>query len=86
MDREALRPLAPGPHPILQMIAGAIVAAALIALVKCASAGSLPAVVECKLSALKVLPSDPLNATVYDAVDVIQRIRACGHAHPDGGP
>jgi hypothetical protein len=46
---------------------------------------AVSAAIRCRLDALKVLPEDPLNATVYDAVDVIQRIRACKAAHPDAG-
>jgi hypothetical protein len=37
----------------------------------------LGAQIRCQLDAIKVLPDDPLNATVYDAVDVIARLRAC---------
>lgn len=43
------------------------------------------ALVQCKLDALRVLPEDPGNATVYDAVDIIERIRACHRLTPDGG-
>jgi hypothetical protein len=38
---------------------------------------NLGARVRCQLDAIKILPKDPLNATVYDAVDVISRLRAC---------
>lgn len=48
------------------------------------SCGStLPALVRCKLEALKVLPDDPMQATAYDAADVIHRLQACHEA--DGG-
>lgn len=42
--------------------------------------------VQCKLDALKVLPRDPGQATVYDAVDVIERVNACHRIETDGGP
>lgn len=44
------------------------------------------ALVQCKLDALKVLPADPMMATVYDAVDIIERVRACHRVETDGGP
>jgi hypothetical protein len=43
------------------------------------------ALVQCKLDALKVLPDDPMRATVYDAVDVIERVRACHNDAADAG-
>ena len=46
---------------------------------------NLPAVIQCQLDALKVLPKDPAMATPYDAVDIIHRIRACKREFPDGG-
>lgn len=43
--------------------------------------------VRCELDAVRALPKDPLEATVYDAVDVIQRLRACSaEITTDGGP
>lgn len=51
----------------------------------CTSSGALTPHVRCQLDALKVLPADPLQATVYDAVDVIERVQAC-HRQADGGP
>lgn len=42
--------------------------------------------VRCELDAVRALPKDPLEATVYDAVDVIQRLRACNtEITTDGG-
>ncbi len=49
-----------------------------------ACGSELPALVRCKLDALRVLPDDPGMATAYDAVDVIERIGACRHAFGDG--
>lgn len=53
--------------------------------VACTSSGQLTPLLACKLGALKILPDDPGNATVYDAVDIIERIRACHRLTPDGG-
>lgn len=50
----------------------------------CLACGN-PALIQCKLDALKVLPEDPAMATVYDASDVIERLRACHRADADGG-
>jgi hypothetical protein len=46
-----------------------------------------PQLVQCKLEALRVLPADPKMATVYDAVEIIERVKAChGKAEAtDGG-
>ena len=78
-------PSKPGVHPIAQILAGAVVLAATLLVTKCTAGGQLTPRMQCRLDALKVLPSDPLNATVYDAVDVIQRVRACDRSHPDAG-
>lgn len=44
------------------------------------------ALIRCRLDALKVLPEDPLAATVYDAIDVIERLKACKRKPaPDAG-
>lgn len=37
----------------------------------------LPRAVQCRLDALKVLPQDIGNITVYDAIDIYERVRAC---------
>lgn len=50
-----------------------------------ACGGGVPAVVRCKLQALEVLPDDPGMVTIYDAIDVIERVRACRRLGPDGG-
>jgi hypothetical protein len=48
--------------------------------------GGMSPLSRCKLDAIRVLPADPLQATVYDAIDVIERIRACHRAiKNDGG-
>lgn len=48
--------------------------------------GQLTPLNQCRLESLEVLPSDPNMATVYDAVDVIERLIACERAQTDGGP
>lgn len=50
-----------------------------------AACGTTPVLIECQLAALRVLPEDPEMVTVYDAIDVVRRVKACRHA-PDGGP
>lgn len=49
-----------------------------------ACGGGVSPLVRCKLDALKVLPDDPGMVTIYDAVDVIERVKAC-HRAADGG-
>jgi hypothetical protein len=39
----------------------------------------------CKLEALRSLPEDPGQVTLHDAVDIVQRVRACHQAESDGG-
>jgi hypothetical protein len=51
-----------------------------------ACAGGLSPLVRCKLEALRVLPDDPGMVTVYDAIDVAERVRACHREAADGGP
>lgn len=65
------------------MLRAAGVAIGFVVLVACA--GGLPPIVRCKLQALDVLPDDPMQATVYDAVDIIERLQACHRAEVDGG-
>lgn len=43
----------------------------------CGQAAVTPQLVKCKLDALKVLPEDPKQVTVADAIDVVSRIKAC---------
>lgn len=50
-----------------------------------ATAQNLPAFVQCQLDALKVLPEDPNMVTVYDAADIVERVRSCRLSHPDAG-
>lgn len=71
-------------HGLLALVQVCIFAPPLC--VACSPAAS--ARVQCELDALKILPSDPMQATVYDAVDVINRVRACRApdvGHHDGG-
>jgi hypothetical protein len=48
------------------------------------TSGRLPELVRCQLSALEILPDDPKMATIYDAEDVILRIKACHELHDAG--
>jgi hypothetical protein len=67
-------------------VAVGVVLGSLVALVPWAcgaGAQKLPAVVQCQLDALQVLPRDLGNVTVYDAIDIYERVRACKQQHPD---
>lgn len=50
-----------------------------------AACGTTPVLIECQLAALRVLPDDPEQVTVYDAVDVVRRVKACKRTG-DAGP
>ncbi len=43
----------------------------------CGQAAVTPQSVQCQLAALRVLPEDPKQVTVQDAIDVVSRIKAC---------
>lgn len=58
---------------------------ALVCLFGCSVAGTLPQSVQCRLNALTVLPKDPKMATVADAIDVVNRVKACDAAPADAG-
>jgi hypothetical protein len=66
-----------------EIAAGTVLVFVLLGL---ACGSGLSPVVRCKLEAVRVLPDDPMQATVYDAVDVIERLRACHRLEADGGP
>jgi hypothetical protein len=70
-------------HRATRHVARIALGFALLGSAACGS-GLTPALVECKLNALRVLPEDPNQATVADARDVIGRLKAC-HAQADGG-
>lgn len=76
------------PGPVAQIAIGTAISllafgALCVFLNGCASMS--PSLVQCKLEALKVLPEDPMQATVYDAVDVIERVKACHAGATDAG-
>lgn len=53
----------------------------------CSAPGQLTPLARCQLEALRVLPEDPQQVTVMDAVDIVERIRSCHDVHPgDAGP
>ncbi len=56
---------------------GFVVGFCLLRLCACSAAPQLTQDVACRLNALRVLPEDPEQVTVYDAIDVVQRVRAC---------
>lgn len=69
-----------------ELAAGTVLGFGLFCLTQVACGSGLPPVVRCKLDAVKILPADPLEATVYDAIDVVQRLNACHRLEADGGP
>ena len=44
-----------------------------------------PALLQCKLDAVKFLPDDPMQVTPYDVVDLVGRLHACKQAGSDAG-
>lgn len=68
-----------------EIAVGVVVGLAALGLPVACMGGGLSPLARCKLEALRILPEDPLQATVYDAVDVIERLQAC-HRDGDGGP
>lgn len=78
------------PSPIRQIAIGAGISLAAFALFNLLSTGcgaSLSsAVIACKLDALKILPDDPRMVTPYDAVDLINRLKACHNVTDAGAP
>lgn len=74
--------------PLVQIAIGAILGTVAV-LVPWACGASqrhadLPRAVQCRLDALQVLPADIGHITVYDAIDIYERVRACDRpAEPD---
>ena len=69
-----------------EIAAGLVIGLVVFGLLTACMGGGLSPLVRCKLQALDVLPDDPMQATVYDAVDVIERLKACHREQVDGGP
>lgn len=69
-----------------EIAAGTLLGLGLFCVTQVACGGGLPPIVRCKLEALKVLPEDPMQATAYDAVDLVHRLKACHRITADGGP
>lgn len=67
------------------VVLGVLMAFAAFGLATACSPSTLPELARCKLEALRVLPRDPGMATVYDAVDAIERLNACHLSLTDGG-
>lgn len=44
-----------------------------------------PATVQCRVEAVKFLPTDPGQITPYDVVDLVQRLNACKKLGDAGG-
>ena len=64
--------------PLRDVAAGASLAFVLFFLASgCVAACGSTQLVECRISALKVLPEDPEQMTLLDLIDVKARIKAC---------
>jgi len=50
-----------------------------------ASGCGSPAILQCRLEAVKVLPDDPRQLTPYDIEDLVSRLHACKNPG-DAGP
>lgn len=77
--------------PLQQAALGVAISLAGLGVALACGTGSQPlfALERCQLEALRVLPSDPKMATVYDVADIVERIRACRLEHGprvDAGP
>jgi hypothetical protein len=77
------------PSPAHQIALGAAIAlvafAALTLFLDGCGAAVSPALIQCKLDALRVLPDDIRMVTPYDAEDIWRRVRACEAGAADGG-
>lgn len=67
-----------------EIAAGLVIGLVVFGFLAACMAGGLSPLARCKLEALDVLPDDPMQATALDAVDVIERLKAC-HRQADGG-
>lgn len=74
------------PHPVVSAAVACVVGLVAFLVPWSCAGGQLTPVMQCRLAALEVLPEDPAMATVYDAVDVIERMLACKLEHADAGP
>lgn len=71
--------------PLRQIAFGAVLGMVVLGVpMACGSSGTLTPLMRCKLDSLKVLPQDLGNVTVYDAIDIYERVRAC-HQAADAG-
>jgi hypothetical protein len=74
------------PHPVVSIVVVGVLAVAAVAFPwACGSGAQLTPLNQCRLESVSILPKDPNMATVYDAVDVIERLLACERMVPDGG-
>lgn len=54
--------------------------------VACLASGcGSPALVQCRVEAVKFLPEDPKQLTPYDVVDLVERLNACRVGADAGG-
>lgn len=62
-------------------VVGSVVSALLGLAWACSGSQQSSALVRCQLDALKVLPEDVGMITVYDAIDIYERVHACHRQH-----
>lgn len=71
--------------PLAQIAIGVALGLVVFGLPMSCGAGAqrLPALIECKVRAVDaVLPAEPGMLTVYDAIDIWERVRQCHRTHP----
>lgn len=68
-----------------EIAAGTVIGLVVFGWLTACLGGGLSPLVRCKLEALKVLPDDPGMVSVYDGIDLVERLNACHRAEADGG-
>ncbi len=75
------------PSPVVQIAIGLVLGLVGIGVPwACTGSHQLTAETLCRLRALDELPEDYGQLTVYDAIAIYERVRACRLPSPDGGP
>ncbi len=79
--------MASSPSALGQIALGCVIGiVALWVPLACGAGIQLSPLAACKLDALRVLPRERNHLTVYDAVDIYDRVRACESAADGGAP
>lgn len=72
--------------PFRQILFGSVLCFLTLGPLMLACGGGLTPQARCQLEALRVLPRERRMVTPYDALDLYDRVVACGRESPDGGP